>query len=97
MKPFIAYGEYMFFCAFCIKICIYGWQSISAWLELLPFSYHEYGLEGAMKREKTEYMCSYCGKKVMMAAGAGRPQPGKCPRKQGDRPHTWRINRKIPR
>lgn len=45
--------------------------------------------------KKIEYMCSYCGKKVIKTQSLGRPDPGKCPRKQGDKPHTWRINRKI--
>lgn len=40
-----------------------------------------------------QYMCTYCGKKTTMAANKGRPEPGRCPRKSGDRPHTWRINR----
>lgn len=42
-----------------------------------------------------EYICSYCGKKTLRGANSGRPQPGKCPRKQGDKPHSWRINKKI--
>lgn len=42
-----------------------------------------------------EYMCSYCGKKSLRGISLGRPLPGKCPRKQGDKPHSWRINRKI--
>jgi hypothetical protein len=25
----------------------------------------------------------------------GRPMPGKCPRKQGDKPHSWRKNRTM--
>ncbi len=45
--------------------------------------------------EKIEYMCSYCGKRVLKAKEFGRPEPGRCPRKPGDKPHTWRINRKI--
>lgn len=42
-----------------------------------------------------EYMCSYCGKKVTRSLRFGRPDPGKCPRKTGDKPHSWVINRKY--
>lgn len=42
-----------------------------------------------------EFICTYCGKKKVMPKNQGRPLPGKCPRKIGDRPHTWRINREI--
>ena len=42
-----------------------------------------------------EYMCSYCGKKTTRSKRCGRPDPGKCLRKTGDRPHTWIINRKF--
>jgi hypothetical protein len=42
-----------------------------------------------------EYICSYCGKKSLRGLSLGRPLPGKCPRKQGDKPHSWRVNRKI--
>ena len=45
--------------------------------------------------KKIEYICTYCGKRVMKAQNMGRPDPGKCPRKKGDKPHTWRINRKV--
>lgn len=51
------------------------------------------GVDMAVK--KIEYMCSYCGKKQIRAEHEGRPLPGKCPRKQGDRPHSWRKNRTI--
>ncbi len=42
-----------------------------------------------------EYMCTACGKKETKSATTGRPMPGKCPRKTGDRPHSWVINRKY--
>ena len=42
-----------------------------------------------------EYMCSYCGMRKIRGKEAGRPEPGKCPRKKGDKPHSWRINRKL--
>jgi len=41
-----------------------------------------------------EYMCTYCGKKETRSSSMGRPNPGKCPRKKGDKPHSWTINRK---
>lgn len=41
-----------------------------------------------------EYQCRYCGRKESRGINAGRPQPGKCPRKTGDKPHSWVINRK---
>ena len=44
---------------------------------------------------KIEYMCIYCGKRVMKPQEFGRPDPGRCPRKSGDKPHTWRINKKF--
>lgn len=48
-----------------------------------------------------EYMCSWCGKKELRSVMAGRPSPGNCPRKPKDRngkmkPHTWRINKRLP-
>lgn len=48
----------------------------------------------------TEYICTYCGKKVRQTKGEGRPDPGYCPRKPRDKsgqmkPHTWRINRRY--
>lgn len=52
-----------------------------------------------MQKQKTprfvEYMCYYCGAKRVQQYGHGRPMPGKCPRKQNGRPHTWVVNRKI--
>ena len=49
-----------------------------------------------------EYMCSWCGKRELRSANAGRPSPGNCPRKPKDRngklkPHTWIIiNKRLP-
>ena len=48
-----------------------------------------------MAAKRIEYMCSQCGKKETRYASLGRPNPGKCPRKQGDKPHTWVVNRKF--
>lgn len=45
--------------------------------------------------KRIEYMCSYCGKKVVRSSSLGRPAPGRCPRKQGDKPHSWRQNRVL--
>lgn len=49
-----------------------------------------------MKIKRIEYICTYCGKKEIKTSLQGRPMPGKCPRKQGDKPHTWRKNRDLP-
>ncbi|MBQ3545367.1 MAG: hypothetical protein IJA34_10350 [Lachnospiraceae bacterium] len=47
-----------------------------------------------MERDKkVEYICTYCGQKVVRSRLIGRPAPGKCIRKQGDKPHSWRQNR----
>ena len=43
----------------------------------------------------TEYMCVYCGRKEKRGKTQGRPMPGTCPRRKGDMPHRWVINRKI--
>lgn len=48
-----------------------------------------------MATKRIEYMCSHCGKKEIRFVSMGRPQPGKCPRKKGDKPHTWTVNRKF--
>ncbi len=45
--------------------------------------------------KKKEWICSWCGAKVVRQNIVGRPLPGRCPRKQGDKPHTWRINRVL--
>lgn len=47
-----------------------------------------------------QYMCSWCGKRVMRGATTGRPDPGQCPRKNKtkdgrSKPHTWVINKKY--
>ena len=53
-----------------------------------------------MEIKKIEYMCSWCGKRVMRTTRVGRPEPGQCPRKGKTadgrpKPHTWVINRKL--
>lgn len=45
-----------------------------------------------MAVKRIEYMCSHCGKKETRFVSMGKPQPGKCPRRQGDKPHVWTIN-----
>lgn len=45
--------------------------------------------------KRIEYMCTYCGKKETRSPSMGRPEPGKCPRKNGDKPHSWVINRRL--
>ena len=48
-----------------------------------------------MADKRIEYMCAYCGKKEIRNTSMGRPLPGKCPRKSGDKPHSWRVNRRL--
>ena len=50
--------------------------------------------------ERIEYICTYCGQKVVKLVTCGRPMPGNCPRKPKNKdgkmkPHTWRINRRL--
>ena len=45
--------------------------------------------------KRIEYMCSQCGKKELRFVSSERPQPGKCPRREGNKPHTWVINRQF--
>lgn len=47
------------------------------------------------KPRQIEYICSYCGRKEVRPATTGKPALGKCPRKQGDKPHTWTVNKKM--
>jgi len=52
------------------------------------------------KPRKIEYICTWCGQKVVTFTSNGRPQPGYCPRKPRDRdgkmkPHTWTINKRM--
>lgn len=54
-----------------------------------------------MAREKRtiQYICTWCGAKAYRGDFAGRPDPGRCPKRSG-RPgtktgHTWVVNRKI--
>lgn len=48
-----------------------------------------------MSDKTIEYMCSYCGQRKTRRASFGKPEPGKCPRKNGDRPHSWVKNRTL--
>lgn len=50
--------------------------------------------------ERTEYICSYCGRRCVRLASQGRPAPGNCMRKEKTKdgkmkPHTWVFNRKL--
>ena len=46
--------------------------------------------------ERTEYICSYCGRRCVRLASQGRPAPGKEKTKDGKmKPHTWVFNRKL--
>lgn len=45
--------------------------------------------------QQVEWMCTQCGKKIIKSELAGRPRPERCPRKNGERPHTWVINKKF--
>lgn len=47
------------------------------------------------KPDKVEYMCTYCGTKQTKYITMGRPMPGRCPRRSGNMPHRWVINRKF--
>ena len=47
------------------------------------------------KPSSIEFMCTYCGHKSLRGVNAGRPMPGKCPRRTGNQPHRWVINRKL--
>lgn len=48
-----------------------------------------------MATKKIEYMCSWCGKRSTRVVSIGRPEPGKCLRKEGNKPHTWVVNRRF--
>jgi len=45
--------------------------------------------------KRIEYMCTYCGKKETRSPSMGRLQLDKCPRKNGDKAHSWVINRRL--
>ena len=45
------------------------------------------------KNPLIQYMCRYCGKKETKSKNSGRPMPGKCPRRNGDQPHSWVKNK----
>lgn len=46
-----------------------------------------------------EFMCTYCGTKIVRGEQAGRPSPGNCPRRKKKdgtyQPHRWVKNRTI--
>ena len=41
-----------------------------------------------------EYMCRNCGAKNARGVNSGKPQPGRCPRKNG-KPHSWIVNKRF--
>lgn len=45
--------------------------------------------------KNVEWMCTHCGAKINKSELAGRPAPGKCPKKSGNKPHTWVVNKKY--
>ena len=59
--------------------------------------YMKRSMLGHMSLKYIEYICVTCGRKEIKTEISGRPMPGKCPRKVGDKPHTWRKNRVISR
>ncbi len=44
--------------------------------------------------KQVEYMCTWCGKKVVKPVNGGRPLPGSCPKNKSGR-HVWTQNRTI--
>lgn len=42
-----------------------------------------------------EWMCTHCGMRVPRGATAGRPLPGKCPKRPNSKPHVWVKNRTL--
>ncbi len=44
---------------------------------------------------RIEYMCTHCGKKEIRNTSMGRPLPGKCPKREGNKPHVWIKNRNM--
>ena len=38
--------------------------------------------------KRIQYMCTYCGKKTTRSSSQGRPMPGRCPKKEGKKPHS---------
>lgn len=53
----------------------------------------ELGLAGqilvANKNPLVKWVCTTCGQRQQRAKSAGRPNPGKCPRKKNGGGHSW--------
>lgn len=47
------------------------------------------------KPKMIEWMCTHCGMRVPRGATAGRPLPGKCPKRPNNKPHVWVKNRTL--
>lgn len=46
-------------------------------------------------KKNIQYMCTYCGKKETRSKTSERLMPGKCPRRNGNMPHSWVKNREL--
>lgn len=53
----------------------------------------EFGVAGqilvANKNPLVKWVCTTCGQRQQRAKSAGRPNPGKCPRKKNGGGHSW--------
>ena len=45
--------------------------------------------------KRIEFMCTQCGRKETRSETMGRRLPGNCPRREGNKPHSWVKNRVI--
>lgn len=49
---------------------------------------------------RIEYMCRYCGQKIVKTDTTGRPAPGCCSKRPktssgAKQPHSWIVNRRM--
>lgn len=49
---------------------------------------------------RIEYMCRYCGQKIVKSDTTGRPAPGCCSKRPktssgAKQPHSWVVNRRM--
>lgn len=49
----------------------------------------DYQILVANKNPLVKWVCSACGQRQQRAKSAGRPAPGKCPRKKNGAGHSW--------
>ena len=59
------------------------------------YTFMKEGMSMATTRKMVEWMCTHCGTKVHRSNLIGRPMPGKCPKRTGNRPHVWVKNREY--